>query len=342
MKATQRYDGVVISGLAHVDAPHVVTSTDIEAQMAETYERLGVPVGLLEQLSGITERKIWDAGTQPSQVAAQAAELAMADSGFTGGEMGVLINTSVCRDFIEPSTASLVHSRLGLPPQAGNFDLGSACLGFINGMNLVAGMIERGEIDHGLVVDGEGSSFCVDSTIERLASPTCDMETFREQFATLTLGSGSVAMVLSRADLAGDGHQFLGGLSRAATQHAGLCTGQPNEMRTDTKGLMVAGLELAKEGWKEAAETFNWSAGDFDSCVLHQVSKAHTRAVSDTLQLDMEKIPLIFPTFGNIGPAGVPTVLSKATKDGTISAGDRVVLMGIGSGLNVAFSELIW
>ena len=332
----------MVSGLAHVDAPHVLTSAELESRMADTYERLGVPVGLLEGLSGIAERKLWDEGVQPSQVAAQAAELAMADSGLDGGDMGVLINTSVCRDFIEPSTASIVHSRLGLPPEAGNFDLGSACLGFVNGMNLVAGMIERGEIDHGLVVDGEGSRFAVDSTIERLAGPNCDMTTFREQFATLTLGSGAVAMVLSRADAAGGGHQFLGGLSRAATQHAGLCTGQPNEMKTDTRGLMVAGLELAKEGWKEATQTFDWSAGDFDSLVLHQVSKAHTRAVADTLSLDVDKIPLIYPTFGNIGPAGVPTVLSKATKDGTISEGSRVVLMGIGSGLNVAFSELIW
>lgn len=310
--------------------------------MADTYERLGVPVGLLEELSGITERKLFDEGTQPSEVAAQAAELAMVDSGFDGSQMGVLINTSVCRDYIEPSTASLVHSRLGLPPEAGNFDLGSACLGFINGMNLVAGMIERGEIDHGLVVDGEGSRFAADSTIERLASPDCDMATFRDQFATLTLGSGSVAMVLSRADVAGNGHQFLGGLGRSATQHAGLCTGQLHEMKTDTRGLMVAGLELVKEGWKEATQAFNWSVGDFDALVVHQVSKAHTRAVADTLSLDVDKIPLIYPTFGNIGPAGVPTVLSKATKDGTITAGSRVCLMGVGSGLNVAFSELIW
>ena len=113
MKATQRYEGVAISGLAHLDAPHVLTSTELESRMADTYERLGVPVGLLEQLSGITERKLWDEGTQPSEVAARAAELAMADSGIDRAEMGVLINTSVCRDYIEPSTASLVHSRLG-------------------------------------------------------------------------------------------------------------------------------------------------------------------------------------------------------------------------------------
>ena len=72
MRAAQRYEQVVISGLAHVDAPHVVTSSDIESQMTRTYERLGIEPGLLEGLSGIAARRVWDEGTKPSTVAAQA------------------------------------------------------------------------------------------------------------------------------------------------------------------------------------------------------------------------------------------------------------------------------
>jgi acyl-CoA:acyl-CoA alkyltransferase len=342
VRAAQRYEDVVISGLAHLDAPHVVTSCELEEPMAGTYERLGLEPGLLEELSGIVERRIWDEGTQPSEVARAAGELALERSGVDAGDVGVLINTSVCRDFIEPSTASIVHGAMGLPPTAVNFDLGNACLGFVNGMNVVAGMIERGEVDHGLVVNGETSRFAVSSTVERLASDACDEVMFREQFATLTLGSGTVAMVLSRADAAGDGHRFLGGLSRASTAHAGLCTGHPHEMRTDTKGLLLAGLELAGLTWKEAVSAFDWEPQDIDTFVIHQVSKVHTKAVCDTLGLDIERFPLIFPRFGNIGPAGVPTVLSKAVEDGTISAGDRVMLMGVGSGLNAAASEIVW
>jgi 3-oxoacyl-[acyl-carrier-protein] synthase-3 len=342
VKATQRFSNVVISGLAHLDAPHVVTSAEIESQLATTMDRLGMQPGLLEGLAGIIERRVWDAGTQPSEVAARAAELAMADAGLDVTAMGALVNTSVCRDYIEPSTASLVHGRLGLPPEAMNFDIGNACLGFMNGMNIVGSMIERGEIDHGLVVDGEGSMFAVESTIERLARDDADAAMFREQFATLTLGSGSVAMVLSHKDAVEGGHRYLGGLSRAATQHAGLCIGQPNEMRTDTKSLLLAGLELSGTSWKEAVDTFEWRADEVDAFVVHQVSKVHTTSVAQTMGIDVDKIPLIYPHFGNIGPAGVPTVLSKSVADGTITEGSRVLLMGIGSGLNVAMTEVIW
>jgi len=332
----------VISGLAHVDAPHVVTSAEIEQQMASTLERLGVEPGLLEGLSGIRERRVWDAGTLPSEVAAQAGELALAGSGVDRNDLGALLNTSVCRDYLEPSTASLVHGRMELPTEAVNFDVGNACLGFVNGMNVVASMIEHGEIEHGLVVDGETSRFTMEATIERLASQACDEVMFREQFATLTLGSGAVAMVLSRADSVEQGRRFLGGMSRASTAHANLCTGHVHEMRTDTKGLLLAGLELAASTWKEAVSSFDWDPHAVDTYVVHQVSKVHTRAVCDTLGLDIDRFPLIYPNFGNIGPAGVPTVLSRAVQDGTISSGDRVMLMGVGSGINAAAAEIVW
>ncbi|HEU0101663.1 MAG TPA: 3-oxoacyl-ACP synthase III [Mycobacteriales bacterium] len=342
MRAAQRYQQVVISGLAHVDAPHVVTSTDVEAPLARTMERLGVQPGLLETLSGILERRVYDAGTQPSTVAAAAGEQALAASGVARSDVGALINTSVCRDHLEPSTASLAHGLMELPTEALNFDVGNACLGFLNGMNVVANMIESGEIEHGLVVDGETSRFTMEATVERLARDDCDEQMFREQFATLTLGSGAVAMMLSRGDAADRRPRFLGGLSRASTAHANLCTGNISEMKTDTKGLLLAGLELATHVWKDALTSFEWEPGSIDTYVVHQVSKVHTRAVCDTLGLDIDRFPLIYPHYGNIGPAGVPTVLSKAVADGTVTPGSRVMLLGVGSGINAAASEIQW
>ncbi len=340
--AAQRYSEVVISGIAHVDAPHVVSSGDIEEQLRPTLERLGIQPGLLTDLAGIHERRVWDDGVAPSTVAAEAAERLLADSEVDRSKIGALINTSVSRDYVEPATASIVHGALGLPPEAVNFDLGNACLGFLNGMNVVAAMIERGEIDHGLVVNAESSRFVVESTVERLARDDADEATFREQFATLTLGSGSVAMLLSHAAAVDGGHRFLGGLSRGRTEHALLCTGQWHEMRTDTKGLLLAGLEVAAQTWKEAVDSFDWDPEAVDVYALHQVSSVHTRAVCDTLGLDIARMPLIFPRFGNIGPAAVPTVVSKSAADGTLQAGDRLMLMAIGSGINAAAAEIIW
>ena len=45
---------------------------------------------------------------------------------------------------------------------------------------------------------------------------------------------------------------------------------------------------------------------------------------------------------GNIGPASLPITLSKSVEAGRVNGGDRVGLLGIGSGLNCAMSELRW
>jgi 3-oxoacyl-[acyl-carrier-protein] synthase-3 len=337
-----RFDTVSILGLAHVDAPNRVPSAEIEARLAPTLDRLGMKPDPIRDLSGILERRVWDDGVQPSDVAAKAGELAIEASGIDRGRIGILINTSVCRDYVEPSTACIVHAQLGLPETCMNFDLGNACLAFINGMDMVGNMIERGQIDFGIVVNGESSGFSTERTIERLLDPEVDEETFRANFATLTLGSGAAAMVLGRSDLSELGHRFLGGVNLAATEHCRLCRGQVDGMVTRSRELLVAGLDLAKRTWDKATVELGWTAGDFDHFVLHQVSKVHTEQFSEIIGLDQDKVFRLYPDFGNIGPAGVPIVLSKLAEARRLHDGERIALMGIGSGLNCTMAEVVW
>lgn len=337
-----RFQNVSIFGVAHVDAPIKVASEEIEKRLAPTLQRLEMKPNLIRDLSGIIERRIWDDGVQPSDVAAQAAEKAIEQAGITRDQLGILVNTSVCRDYIEPSTACIAHSKIGLPETCMNFDLGNACLAFINGMDMVGNMIEQGQIDYGVVVNGESSKFSTEKTVEKLLGPDVDEETFRSNFATLTLGSGSAAMVLGRSDLAEGGHPFLGGVNLAATEHNNLCYGQVEGMVTKGHELLVAGLGLAARTWKKAVDEFGWKIEDFDHCVLHQVSKVHTEQFCEIVGLDVESVFRLYPYFANIGPAGVPIVLSKLNEEGRLKSGDRIAVMGIGSGLNCTMAELRW
>ncbi len=109
-------------------------------------------------------------------------------------------------------------------------------------------------------------------------------------------------------------------------------------MRTDTRALLDAGLALSSAAWQEAQSEFDWS--DMDRYVSHQISQVHTDAMCTALGIDPSRVPRTFPTRGNIGPASVPFTLAGEVD--TLSAGDRVVLMGIGSGLNVSCVELAW
>src|SRR5205814_1196604 len=146
---------------------------------------------------------------------------------------------SVCRDYLEPSVACFVHAELGLPETCLNFDVVNACLGFLDGMAIVGNMIERGQVQYGLVVDAESSRTVVERTVDRLGAATCDEQA-----------------------------RILG---------------------------------------------FNRS-----------------------------KAFLIYPELGNVGPASIPIALSKALASERLAAGDRVVLGGIGSGLNCTAAGVIW
>jgi len=337
-----KFSRVAIASVAHVDAPHQVPSAQLEAQIQTTLKRLGLPMGLLKGLSGIQSRRFWDEGVKPSDAATMAAERAIAKAGIDRSRIGVLVNTSVCRDYVEPSTACLVHGNLKLAPACLNFDIANACLGFLTGMEVVGNMVERGQVEYGIVVDGESSRFVVEKTLERLAAPDADADTFRSNFATLTLGSGAAAMVLGQEDLVGSGHRFTGSVSRAATEYNLLCRGQRDQMETDTQKLLHAGVQLAMKTWQLARDELDWNSEKPDELILHQVSKVHTETLARTLGLDMERIMAIYPEYGNVGPASVPIALSKAVEGGRVSDGCRVALMGIGSGLNCAMAEVIW
>ncbi len=336
------FENVSILSVDREDPPHRITSAWIMEQLAPTTDRLGIPAGLLEGLTGIVARKWWDEGAQPSGVATLAAEKAIAAAGIERRQLGALISTSVCRDYIEPSTACLVHGNLELAPDCLNFDISNACLAFISGMDQAGMMIERGEIDYAIVVDGESSRYPIEQTIERLLEPDTDEAKFRDNFATLTLGSGAVAMVLCRADAHPEAHRYFGGVSLAATEHNRLCLGQPDRMVTDTKPLLIEGLKLAARTWARSQEVMNWGPTDLDLVVMHQVSKTHTEQWTGLSGVDPAKVHTIYAEYGNIGPAGIPVVLSQAVEQGKVERGGTVALMGIGSGLNSTMAKVVW
>ena len=315
----------------------MVTSAWIDEQLAETLERCGVRPGLLESVAGIIERRWWPEGMLFDEAAALAGAKALELAGVEPHEVDLLISTSVSKHHLEPSVACAVHHRLGLPATATNYDLGNACLGFVNAMTIAAMAIETGQARVVLIVDGEGSRQPQSATIERLRQSTATLTDVFDQFASLTLGSGAAAMVLG-GQREGS-HQLLGGISRAATNHHELCVGDLDTMRTDTAGLLEGGLELARVAFDDAI-TSGWQWKDCDRYVMHQVSAVHTTKLCELLGVDMSLVPLTYPKFGNMGPAAVPYTLSTIADE--IGAGERVLLMGIGSGLNCAATELIW
>ena len=336
--AVFHFSDTSILSVVGLEAPIVVTSTEIDEQLSDTYTRLDMNPGALQGLAGIEERRWWPEGVSFADAAADAGRKALAEAGVDPSRIGVLIDTSVCRDHLEPSAAVDVHEQLGLPSSCLNFDLANACLGFMNGMHLAGTLIDSGQVDYALIVDGEGSRAPQQATIQRLQGPDVTRGDVLANFATLTLGSASAAMVLGRTSAHPEGHRFVGGVSRADTSHKALCVGDLNQMTTDSRGLLDAAVVLAQQTWTDAGEQFDWA--DLNTYVIHQVSKIHTAAIAEAVSIDAARIPTIFEMFGNIGPASIPFTLARESAN--LSAGDRIACMGIGSGINAMVIEIEW
>jgi len=348
-----RYNRVCIESFGYELPKNIVTSLSLEERLAPIYNKLSLSYGRLEMMTGIRERRLWDEGTPPSQVSTKAAEKAIAKSGINKEEIECLLHASVSRDFLEPATATMVHDSLGLPSTATIFDISNACLGFINGIVTLANMIELGQVKAGIVVGSETSERVIEATIDNLLK---DQDITRAEakssFASLTLGSGAAAVVLTHSSLSKAGHRLLGGAVRTASGHNDLCRigtdtyyfdlTSPPTMRTDVEALLKNGLALGLDTWKAMQQELDWSNFDVDKVFCHQVAATHRKQLLDILGLDESKDFSTVEYLGNMGSVALPITLAIGIEEGRLNAGDKVAMLGIGSGLVCVMLGLEW
>ena len=340
-----KFENVCIESLAVALPDEVWSSAAIEERLRPLYERLKLPAGRLELMSGIRERRMWPAGTRPSDASAQAGRAVLAKSALVAGRVELFVHAAVSRDMLEPATAAFAHRKIGLPATAQIFDLSNACLGFLNALTVAAGLIESGQIRCALVVAGENGRPLVEQTLQTLLATTLSRNAIKPYFANLTIGSGAVAaMVCHRSLVKGRAHRLLGGVARAATQHSELCQGDTHgadalAMQTDSEQLLIAGVGLAQETWRDFTAE---QGASFDRFICHQVGSTHRRKLYETLGLDLTQDFSSFETLGNTGSVALPATLCAAVDAGAVQEGHRVGLLGIGSGLNCLMLALEW
>lgn len=345
-----KYHHVYIDSFGYELPPHVVTSDDLEDRLAPVYEALHLQRGQLEAITGIRERRFWDPDFKMHQGAITAGKKALANTRIPPGEIGMLIYGGVCRDHLEPATACAVAHGLGLPPQTQIYDVSNACLGVLNGITQLANALELGQIRAGMVVSCESARQIMDITIDRLLKYK-SMDVLKKTIATLTGGSGAVALVLTRRDISSQGHRLVGGVSRSATEHHKLCTWGPDTgipasglhvMETDSVGVLKNGVALGVETYQDFKAATGWPADKPDKIICHQVGASHQNTILESLGLDRAKDFTTFKYLGNMGTVSLPLTAAIAGERGFLKPGDAVGLLGIGSGLNCLMLGVEW
>ncbi|MFH0924923.1 MAG: 3-oxoacyl-ACP synthase III [bacterium] len=349
------YNNVCIESLGYLLPENKLTSSEIETQLSPIYEKLKLPFGRLEMMSGIKERRLWNKGTLPSQAAIKAGQEVLHNSGFSIDKIGCLIHCAVCRDCMEPATASIIHHSLNLSKETLVYDISNACLGILNGIISVANMIELGQIKAGLLVAGECAESLIEGTIHKILSdPAIDRKTIKPHFASLTIGSAAVAMLLTHTSISKNQHRLIGAAIKTASEHNKLCQGDTVnkilrdnsnnhlEMQTDSEQLMKTGCELAGVTWEVLKGCLNWDNNTPNRVFTHQVGIAHRKLLYQTTGIDLGKD---FPTLeflGNVGSVSLPITFALGIEKNLVVKGDKIALLGIGSGLNCIMMGVEW
>jgi len=345
-----RYNNVIIDAFGYELPPNVITSDDLEEQLEPLYQALRFQKGQLEALTGIHERRFWDPGFPVARGAVAAGRKALKHAAVPPEEIGMMIYAAVCRDNIEPATACTVCHALGLRPDTQVYDVSNACLGVLNGMTQVANAVELGQIRAGMVVACETSRDVVEATIRRL-NDSRDMNFFKKNIATLTGGSGAVAVILSEASVERRRPRLLGGTYRQDNAHHRLCMwGAQTEsasanlhfIETDSMGILSNGVRLGRETFRALRPALQWPDDAPDRIVCHQVGETHQRQILEAIGIPKAKDFTTFQYLGNVGSVSLPITAAIASERRFIKSGDRVGFLGIGSGLNCLMLGLQW
>jgi acyl-CoA:acyl-CoA alkyltransferase len=342
-----RFKNVVISSFAYHLPEQIMTSDEIEERLAPVYQRLKLPGGRIELMTGIKERRFWTPGTMPSDLSTHAARNLFEKNIVKPENIDLLIHASVCRDYLEPSTSSIVHHNLGLPARTLIFDLSNACLGVMSSFVVAANMIESGSIKHALIVSGENGGPLLFQTIDRLLKENdLTRKSIKKYIANLTIGAAAVAYTVSHKDYVHDGHLLLGGAVLADSSANVLCRGGGDTvslmMETDSEELMKSGIVLAQKTWEEAKRELQWTNDDVDCFVGHQVGVAHDTLLKQTLKLENCPTFTTYQYLGNTGASALPVTLNIFDEQKNIIPGSNVGLLGIGSGLNSVMLGVKW
>lgn len=294
--------------------------------------------GILSRLFGSKTRRYASASTQVSDLACMAAEKIL--TSIPKESIDLLIFAAASSDLIEPATANIIQSKLGL--SCPGMDIKNACNSFVNAIQVSAAFIETGTYKRILIVSGEKLSEVVNF------QPNSH-EQYIRSLAGYTLGDAGAAMLVGK----GDNRRIIYQNFRSIGTHWNLCTVKGGGslayrdydqyfFETDSKELQEVFNEITLDFIHESLAAANWAIQDIDFVVSHQISSSTIQKLSAHLHLPPDKFSNIFSKYGNIAAATIPLALSEVVNEGRIRTGDKLMLLGFAAGVSLSVQLIEW
>lgn len=325
--------GFRLAGIGSCVPDNVVTNADLA--------RLGCDAEWIETRSGIRERRHAPPGIATSDLAASAAEAAIAMAGIDRSTIDLLVLGTFTPDMLLPSTACMVQERLGLECPA--MDLTAACAGFVYSLVTAGQFLCAGSHQRALVIGADTNSRVVDPNdiktwplfgdaagaviLERLGAPAVDQP---EGLLAYALGSDGRGAELLICPMSG---------SKEPVSVEGASAGR-QFMQMDGRAVFKWAIRLAEQSIRETVEKSGVPLEAIDLFVLHQANARILEGARIALDLPAEKVFMNLDRYGNTSSGSIPLAMDEAWRSGRIGPGSTVAVCGFGGGL--AWGTAVW
>jgi 3-oxoacyl-[acyl-carrier-protein] synthase III len=343
----------VIVGSGSEIPPHCVTNAML-ARIMDTSDEW------IRERSGVATRYYVEPGTATSDLGVAAAGRALALAGVAREEVDLVVFATMTPDHFFPGAGGLLQQKLGLRPVP-CFDIRQQCAGFLYGMQIVDAHIRGGLAQTALLVGAEiHTGFMPYSAAnwkylygESDVPPTPEEYAWNTRFRHLTVLFGDAgAAIVVKASEGGSGRGVIDqelhtsganydklyvpgtGFARrpyvdAAQlergEHIPVMDGRHVFKMATTHMIEVAGAVLARNGV---------SVDDLKMVLMHQANKRINEYCQKALGLPDAKVIHNIERYGNTTAATIPLLWDECVREGRFAAGDLVLLVAFGAGMN--------
>lgn len=312
-----------------------VTNEEVEQKIKDS----GYPIteGILASAMGCRHRYYAAPEEQASDLAVSAAMPIFEE--FPKSKVDALIFASASSDLIEPATANIVQTKLGLSCPV--FDLKNACNSMVNAIEVACALIQTDNYENILIASGEKPS-------EAIRFNPANIQEFKESCASYSLGDAGAALLLSITD---EAKGFLFQRHQSVGENWQLCTikgGGTMHGRDLSHYYFVGGTFQLREAFAEVAPGFlneclkdsGFKMTDIDRICTHQVSMDTYDVLAEALGWNPAKIVKTFHLYGNTASTAVPLSMYYGLRQQLIKPGDLVLLFGLAAGIDMSFQLL--
>lgn len=323
----------VIKGTGHALPARILTNDELSKSVDTTDE-------WIVQRTGIRERRVAGANEGCFDLSLQAARQALENSGLSRDDIQMVIVATVSGDYDWPTAACYVQDQLGIK-NAGAFDLGAACAGFIYALSVGTAMVESGQISNAIIVG-------VDTLTKQV--------NWNDRSTCILFGDGAGAVVLGAQEsttrgviktvLLSDGS----GADHIMNELGG--TKYPpksEEWFARTYGIKMNGNEVYRfaigamgDACEKVLHDAGMTADQVDLFVPHQANIRIIDSAAKRLGLPPEKVFVNLEKYGNTSAGSIPLALHEAAAQGRLKEGMVVMTVGFGAGLVWGANLIRW